>query len=139
MSWEDVEQEIGAAIYMLREDGETMVVRIIAEPVVAKGTYQKQEQKRILFPAIGSQGLGVVVANRQLAGAIAGYRNQLGERALKITRQGDKGNTKTTYLVNLASDDESQQIGEADVASDDIKDAFRDVAQKLDLGIESEL
>ena len=98
MSFEQCDKEVGVGMFTsLADDGDTMDMIFLAEPVPREESYMGATRKRAYFPVLTSQGLQVwgvgAKTYRYLREAWVSVHN----RQTTVTRVGKKGSTETRY------------------------------------------
>jgi hypothetical protein len=100
MSFDDCDRDFGSGMWVrLREDGESIVLVLVGEPVMRISEYRGRERRQAVFPVVVSEGLRVLSVGVTLYQHVKANWEKLIGKPHKLTRFGAAGDLGTTYTL----------------------------------------
>jgi len=130
MGWQDkMKQWGGGDVSFLSEDGECITFCVIADPVLIKGTFQKQETQRIGAPVVTADGFTLLTIGKRVARRLAKYEKHFKEWAFDLIRHGEPGDTRSKYELKRCDFPDIEKAclakAKAGVPQEDIDEAIK--------------
>lgn len=101
MSFAECKKVMGGGTFLPSlNDGESVVFCFLGEPFPLTQSGQYGERTRSVFPVLSTEGVRALAVGSRLFTQIADAWKQLSKGAVKMTRDGEKGDVKTTYKLS---------------------------------------
>lgn len=101
MTWGDCDNAAKTDLIILGDDGDMRTVMIVGEPFTSKPGGHWKDTIRYMFPVFVGGNIGLMSLSSRAYHKISAQRSKLSSHWLTITRKGAKGDTETTYGVEV--------------------------------------
>ena len=137
MTFKESDESMAGGLFLqLEDDGDSVTVIFVGEPIPRESEFKGKSRKQFCFPVVSEAGLGVWTVGVKRYKQLRDSWKSATKAAVLITRKGKAGDTQTTYefgprAIPAALRKERAAIEESDIA--DMLEMLKGVSSKQPL------